>query len=518
MEISLKKYRQYIFPLVFFILIAIAASSLLLFATGTYGIGITPDSTVYFDAAKNLISGNGFTAYGEPMTHYPPGYPLILALIGILKFNIIHSARWLHALFYALNTILYGITIYFCTRKNRLALILGLFLFITSSQIIRIHAYAWSESPFLMFTFLSFLFLFLYFSTNQTKFLFLSSLSLGLVICTRYIGLSLLPPVIIVLYWFGNGSRKEKNISVGIMMCFSLFPIIFWMLRNFLISHSATDRSLVYHPLSTKSISEFIFSFHSFLRSNFNTAGMNEIELVAVMCIFGLLCWAIFNNHNSRKNPTITDHFFIVLYSLSFVSYVLFVILTISFFDANTPLDQRILFPAYIFFTIAIFSAVFIFSFRTGKKIILIFFTMYVVISSILNVKPMINWINDARSEGLSYNRIIWIKSPTISKLISLNPKVKLFTNGRDIISLRSEYQSADLPKTYNQNTLLQNKSFSEEMTLMCNEVEIGNAVVVYFDNIHRGYFPAIENIEHFCHLPTLAKEADGVILGFQSK
>ena len=50
------------------------------------GIGVTPDSTVYIDAARNLAAGHGLTAFAadgqsRPLTHYPPLYPSMLAFL-----------------------------------------------------------------------------------------------------------------------------------------------------------------------------------------------------------------------------------------------------------------------------------------------------------------------------------------------------------------------------------------------------------------------------------------------------
>ena len=149
-------------------------------------------------------------------------------------------------------------------------------------------------------------------------------------------------------------------------------------------------------------------------------------------------------------------------------------------------------------------------------KTVRILFSIYMLVSIISNINPLNKWIDESRSQGLSYNRITWIKSPTIATLVSMNPEVKIYSNGLDVISLRTELQSINFPKKYDQNTLIQNKLFFEEINSMCMEVEDGSAIVVYFENIHRKYFPTIEEIDPICQLPILAREADGLILGVQ--
>lgn len=51
------------------------------------GLGLTPDSLTYLDTARQVLDGRGllFTSwYGtlQPLTHYPPVYPWLLAQLG----------------------------------------------------------------------------------------------------------------------------------------------------------------------------------------------------------------------------------------------------------------------------------------------------------------------------------------------------------------------------------------------------------------------------------------------------
>jgi hypothetical protein len=49
------------------------------------GVGISPDSTIYLSAADHLVSDGTLDTYsGQPLTAFPPGYPLLIAgLIGV---------------------------------------------------------------------------------------------------------------------------------------------------------------------------------------------------------------------------------------------------------------------------------------------------------------------------------------------------------------------------------------------------------------------------------------------------
>lgn len=133
------------------LVLAGAIASALLYFSMPLGPGVSPDSTIYIGTAKSLIAGDGFWVRGEPMTHYPPAYPLLLAAISPLNSDMLQSARILHALLYAANLMLFGLSIYICTKGSRTATACAILVFLTSKSFFSTHSMAWSEAPFLTF-------------------------------------------------------------------------------------------------------------------------------------------------------------------------------------------------------------------------------------------------------------------------------------------------------------------------------------------------------------------------------
>ena len=44
---------------------------------------MTPDAALYAMLADNLAAGEGYTLWGAPHTHVPPGYPALLAAVRV---------------------------------------------------------------------------------------------------------------------------------------------------------------------------------------------------------------------------------------------------------------------------------------------------------------------------------------------------------------------------------------------------------------------------------------------------
>ena len=70
-----------------FLLLSAAGALVVFFGTSRFGIGISPDSVNYISCARELIKGNGFISYdGTPFTLWPPLYPTLLGILGLLGY------------------------------------------------------------------------------------------------------------------------------------------------------------------------------------------------------------------------------------------------------------------------------------------------------------------------------------------------------------------------------------------------------------------------------------------------
>jgi hypothetical protein len=147
-------------PTSLLLLLAVLAILVVWLAT-PFGIGITPDSTVYLDAAQNLLKSRGLialTADGEfqPLTHYPPLYPAVLAFLARVGaplggFPIENMARMLNTFLFGANVLLVGIAIRRYVRNSYWLPIIGSSLTLTAPDIAGIHTFALTEALFVFF-------------------------------------------------------------------------------------------------------------------------------------------------------------------------------------------------------------------------------------------------------------------------------------------------------------------------------------------------------------------------------
>ena len=262
---TMKTNKEVFTPLMFVILSGCFASILMFWVT-TCGPGVSPDSVTYIETARSLLAGNGFYAYGQPMTQHPPLYPLLLCLGGFfLHGDVLQAARILCALFYGANVLLLGSAVFACTKRSLPCDGLYRVRFLASAPIMIIHSMAWSEAPFIMFTLASFMLLSFYVVHPSLYLLIAASLSVGLSIVTRYVGITLYPSLAFAVLFFGKRSSKRKIIDILIASIVALLPIILWFYRNIAITGNASNRELSIHVIEFSHIKSFIITMVGFI-------------------------------------------------------------------------------------------------------------------------------------------------------------------------------------------------------------------------------------------------------------
>jgi len=168
-----------------------------------YGLGLINDSSAYVGGAVNLLGGYGYSRLSgggevKPITHFPPMFSIILALVGLTGINIIRAARFMILLLYGFNAVLVAISLLVITRRNFVSL-LGAFLFATNSVFLRVHSMLMSEPLFITFCLLSGLFLAHFFNEKHRRWLFFAGLFAGFAALTRYAGLALFLTAILTI-------------------------------------------------------------------------------------------------------------------------------------------------------------------------------------------------------------------------------------------------------------------------------------------------------------------------------
>ena len=134
---------------------------LVLIATSKYGIGLTPDSISYISAARNLVHQNQLVKYdGSQFLHWPPLYPLMLALFELAGVHAFIGARFLNALLFGGIVYLFGILFIRSSRTaGKISILCAPLSVLLSIPLLQLAINAWSE-PLFIFLIIEFFLLF----------------------------------------------------------------------------------------------------------------------------------------------------------------------------------------------------------------------------------------------------------------------------------------------------------------------------------------------------------------------
>ena len=236
--LPLARWRPDRFTL-FLIFLSLIGAGLALALHGGRGALLDWDSVNYISVADNLLAGEGFRQFnGLLYRDWPPLYPLLLAAPGLMGFDPYPWAGWLNALAFALTIFVVGQGLRQHLTSHWL-LLGGCLAAALAYPLTRQAAFALTETIFILFTLLAaerFL------NTERRSALLWAALFTALACLTRYLGLTLVVAIVLLLALQAGVPLRQRAQRIGLYAILSLAPISLWMLRNYLLFGGLTGR------------------------------------------------------------------------------------------------------------------------------------------------------------------------------------------------------------------------------------------------------------------------------------
>jgi 4-amino-4-deoxy-L-arabinose transferase-like glycosyltransferase len=504
------------FGITLLMLIAGSCAFMLMYWITGQGPGVSPDSTIYIEAARSLLSGNGLFVHGKAMTHYPPGYPLLIAGVDLLHpGEVLDAVRFLAAYFFGANLVLLGLASYICTRRSLVATGCAILLFLSSAQIISVHSMAWTEAPFITFSMASFLLFSHHVSRPRRYLLALTGLMSGIAAATRYVGVVLVPSIAVAFFLLDKRPVKFILRDIVSFAGVASLPLGLWFIRNILSGQSVTNREFAFHPVGLDHFMSLISTIHSFIlpisMSNRSMA-INFAVAVPLLIVGAAIYCRTCRRHKSLASAGNALSVLCIVYS---ATYVAFISVSISFFDAHTPINSRILLPAILALVIAGIALAWSLSEIFKRRWIWYAFVIVSLFSVGINANPAVARAVDIHKNGIGYTSRYWSRSDIVSILSDVQDSRTIFSNGTDAILFLTGKDSVMIPAKVSAVTRKEHDNYVDELNQMIQNCIEGKAIVEYFKGITwRWYLPSIDEVEATGDLPVLRITPDFVIYG----
>jgi len=203
------------------------------------------------------------------------------------------------------------------------------------------------------------------------------------------------------------------------------------------------------------------------------------------------------------------------LYILYFLIYLAFLVISISCFDASTPIDYRILLPIFLALTVVGISLAWSLSEALAQKCIWYGFVLIVLFSVSINANHAILSAAYIHNNGSWYTSRYWQHSEIISYLSDFGDVRKLYSNGPDVIRFLTGKEAVMIPRKVSADTRLLKEGYDQQLNQVVRECREGKALIVYFNTITwRPSLPSVEEVESTGNVPVLRRMQDGVIYG----
>jgi hypothetical protein len=491
------------------------------------GPGLTPDSTAYAQAARSLIAGEGFQHFNgslvaSPQTHFAPLFSVVLAAIMRAGTNFDHAARWLNAALFFVNCILFALLLARCVdgRHATAAAKLGGVLAALSPVLIHVHGMAWSEPLFLTCVLCGFLLIGTYIDGAGQAWLIGGAIAAALGFLTRYAGLAVVIGVAAALMERGpssrNRARRVRDTAVFVML--SCAPMLGWFARNIAVSSHAADRTVAFHPPVSSDFYDAVVSLSDWILPTSDwpqTFGASRALCTVgavVALIIAAAAFLTMMKHRDASRPSKrcgTVHILLWFAPL----YLLFILASMTWFDASTELDFRILCPLYVALLPLIAAAFFVRVSRMEaprwKKLRQLIVGVAVLLVAFECGRSVI-WGNAIRRHGLGYSGYVWRRSALMDFVRKLPDDVLIYSNAPDALYLVADRLAKPIPKELLPGSRASAGTSVEMLGLMRHDLQKHHGYVIYFNTVDRDYLVSEERMLHNIRAKQMFAASDG--------
>jgi hypothetical protein len=477
-------------------LCAAAGMALVWFSTPTGPI-FSPDSVSYIRSLRLLQAGAGVLSLDN---HWPPGYPLLLSFMYSLVGSEMLAGRLLSAISLALSLVAVAL---FISRLDNLRikgilLPLVVLLHLLGYGFSYLFLFALSEPPFVAALCWA---LVGYQRTcaapsDRGSWLLLSC-CLAAMLLLRYTALPLFAAFLfslaVQLYlsdWRRLPVLLAVVLGVGLL---SSAPLITWL---WLISGETGEavREFSFHALRMVHFRELTLALSRW---------MGGIEGTLAFCIYmAVLVTAAWQWLKNRRPE-------LLLLLTCSVGYLLFLILSLTFFDAHTPLNARLVLPLYpLFFLLLVsFAASFTRSWR-GLDYSAVLATLLVLIIG-LGLPALRLHLKTSAAGAIGSANLVERNLELYRRVAALPPETPVYSNTGEILYLFFKRDVLAMPRLYDPLTMQQNTNFIAETAAMVEHMYVADGMLLWMPvGGKRNYYPKSDVLLHF-PLKIIA-EADG--------
>ena len=511
--------RKYIAVLAI-ILIALCGAAGILYATAA-GIGVSPDSVTYIGTARNLLNGAGLTVpqgngANVPLTQFPPVYPIVLAVLSLPGLDPFVTARWLAALLISANILMVGSILLYLLPDQLWAAILGAFMMLLAPLMANTYVMAWSEPLFILLAISGLFLLGNHLDAPRWWRLVAASIFIGLAFLTRYAGIAYVAAGGLGILILSREKIRKRLMETIVFWMISVLPLGVVLIRNVLDRGSATNRELAFHLISRARLWEGLTTLTAWM--GIPQQVPTWLHVLVLVVLFGLVSAGLIRG--IRLSRTVSSQpgwrslpGFILLLLLWLPIYGGFLLISISFIDANTPLDYRILSPMLVGLLILL---LFVPGWLASKSSSPRRWMWATLIAGVLLMaayaRVTLPTLRSYNIQGIGFSSVAWRNSPLIEAVEGEPDNLIIYSNAPDAIYLLTGRRASSLPRKFELAVDQANPDFSKEVQEIGQHLLNDQGLIVFLALDGRLSNPSEADLTSLLPLTVTFQDAEGKI------
>ena len=480
-----EKLGNAVFVILFLLLIA--ESAYIFVRCTPYGVGLVSDSVNYINGARSISEGNGYYRQGgagelKAITNFPPLYSIFLSVPLFFGMNWQLAVWWVSLIFFVLNTVLV-IRMVWLASGSRWAGLLGAVLLLTMRPYLYYQFYAMSEPVYYFCTFLAFICMLRGYQSGKFLWWLGCGIACGGAFLARYIGIVSLCAIFGAILVFCKGKRGR---AFGGLFCGSLPLIAAWLVRNALATGNTSNRQILTHWVMADDLKHGVVilwrwllpSRYGNLESPVNWMVWGTAGVFAAAVIFCVVMMIITAR---RKKPFSPAPVCIWTWLLFIVGYNLFVILTISLFDASVNIEERILFPAFMIFCL-ILPVLFGWMLSRKDYLLSLIPLALTVFFAVVFLSDTLPHLDEMAERGYGWGWEGWNTSPAMMIIRELPEDKIIYSNQIEAVNLWAGRGAYALLDPIDPSSEQVREGYQDTLNEIRRQVNDGEAVLVFFN------------------------------------
>ena len=470
-------------------------AAIVLFVTRD-GAGLSPDARGYLMGARHLASGKGYTILNsdgvpEPLTQFPPLYSMLLAPAEMAGVSATTWSRFLNAALFGVSISLVARLARRCGGSWNVAVVCAA-LFAVAPDLLFLHSMVLSEPTFIACALASFVLLGAYLEGGARWKLIAASIALAAALAVRYSAPPLIGAAALCLL-FNVRRPIGRRIADALLLCvIAAAPMAAWMMRNAQLTGSAGGRPIAFHPPEKGHYDDAMKTLsYWLLPGSGGTVAIVGFALTATLAI-AVLVWG-WRQAGTRR-----------LIGLSAVCYLVFIVLSITFVDALTPLDKRILAPVHVALIVLVPLWVSALPLTAPSfRVLAAGFVLLVAVRAGA-------WVVKAPKSDLGYACRQWRESELARFIRTLPPDAVIYTNAVDFLYLGTNRFAKPIPRLYYAVSRKPDLMYRERTRTMSEELQARDGYLIYFTTIQRPWQPTQQRLREDLPLRVVHSAKDG--------